>query len=310
MSGYAEADFPVPVPRPVKQGAAGEAFAYLVLFAALGVAAYSMVELLFTIIDWHVFDAADPTRRSWVDHSIRWSIARIVIALPVFVIAAHGIGRGLIREPSQRQSPVRRWLTYIAMFLAVCVLVGDFVTLVAFVLNGETTMRFLLKVAAVAVVSVAILGYYLADLKREESSGADRVAGIILTAAFVVIAGLTVAGGLWMMRPPAQQSAERVDARRVDELRNLAEAVRLYARTNQHLPETLATLPSMPSLPLPKQDPATGTFYEYRVIAEDQFELCATFSYPSPPYEYDWSANSWRHEAGRHCFTRSVGAPD
>ncbi|MNC98380.1 hypothetical protein D3C83_163200 [compost metagenome] len=63
---------------------------------------------------------------------------------------------------------MRRWLTYLTLFLAAAVLIGDMITLVYNALGGEITIRFALKVLVAAVISGAIFGFYLRDLRREE----------------------------------------------------------------------------------------------------------------------------------------------
>jgi uncharacterized membrane protein YraQ (UPF0718 family) len=69
-----------------------------------------------------------------------------------------------------RLSPVRRWLTYLTLFLASTALVCDTITLVYHLLGGEITLRFLLKVLVVAAIAGAIFGYYLSDLRRGEKA--------------------------------------------------------------------------------------------------------------------------------------------
>jgi hypothetical protein len=78
------------------------------------------------------------------------------------------INRGLVRNPAKRLSAIRRWLTYLTLFLAVTILAGDLIALIYNLLGGELTIRFLLKVSTVAVIAGGVLGYYLADLRREE----------------------------------------------------------------------------------------------------------------------------------------------
>ena len=65
-------------------------------------------------------------------------------------------------------SAVRRWLTYLTLFVAAAVLVGDMIALVYNLLGGELTLRFVLKVLVAAVIAGTIFGYYLMDLRREE----------------------------------------------------------------------------------------------------------------------------------------------
>ena len=116
LDTYADIAFPVPVPRPAPYVSAGEAFLYLVLFSALGISAGSLVQLLFTLIEWAFYDPSSPifVYDGW-QSGVRWAIARLVIALPVFLLASSWAVRALRTDPSQASSPVRRWLTYIAM---------------------------------------------------------------------------------------------------------------------------------------------------------------------------------------------------
>jgi hypothetical protein len=99
---------------------------------------------------------------------MRWSIAYLVITFPVFVFLAAYIGRDVASNPTKRLSPVRRWLTYLTLFVAACALIGDFTTLVYNALAGDLTVRFTLKVLVVLVIAGAVFGYYLSDLRREE----------------------------------------------------------------------------------------------------------------------------------------------
>ena len=169
LDGYADIDFPIPVPRPRASLSAREAFAYLVLFATLYFGTWNLGSLLFDLIEraW-----PDPAATDYMfaatDSSIRWSASALVIAFPVFAFVAWRVSRDVARHPIKRLSPVRRWLTYLTLFIAASVLIGDMTTLVYHVLGGEATLRFLLKVLVVAVLAGAIFGYYLHDLRREE----------------------------------------------------------------------------------------------------------------------------------------------
>ena len=169
LDAYADVPFRVPVPKPQPYLSAREAFLYLVLFASLYVAAWHLGSLLFDLINRFLPDAADPAYavRS-AAHSMRWSTASVIIAFPVFLFVARHLSRELARNPVKRLSAVRRWLTYLTLFLAAVVLVGDMITLVYNVLGGELTVRFVLKVLVAAAIAGSIFGWYLVDLRREE----------------------------------------------------------------------------------------------------------------------------------------------
>lgn len=169
LGAFAAVDFPVPVPKPRPYLSPRDAFLHLVLFATLYLSAWHLGSLLFDLVNRAFPDAADPAYAIGQGaHSMRWSVASLVIAFPVFLFVARHLGRELARNPVKRLSPVRRWLTYLTLFVAATVLIGDMITLVYNVLGGELTARFALKVLIVAVIAGTVFGYYLLDLRREE----------------------------------------------------------------------------------------------------------------------------------------------
>ena len=172
LGGFAKIEFPIPVPRPKPYLSAREAFLYLVLFSTLYVSAFSLGRLLFQFINQAFPDPAAPAAvAAAVRQAIRWSISSLVVAFPVFLYVAWLTGRETRRDPSKRASKVRRWLTYLTLFVAAGVLVGDVTSLVYSLLGGELTARFVLKVSTIAVIAGAVFGYYLRDLRLEEAEG-------------------------------------------------------------------------------------------------------------------------------------------
>lgn len=169
LAGFADSDFPIPVPRPRPYLDAREAFLYLLLFSTLYMSASYLGNLLFDIINAGFPDPAERVeslRRRPI--SMRWSIAWLIVALPVFLYVSRLVEREIAADPSKRQSKVRRWLTYLTLFVASGALIGDVVTLVYNLLGGEITVRFLLKVLVVASIALPVFWYYLTDIRREE----------------------------------------------------------------------------------------------------------------------------------------------
>lgn len=169
VEAYADVDFRVPVPKPRPYLSAREAFLYLVLFVALYLSAWHLGSLLFDLVNHAFPDPADPPYKvQSLGQSMRWSAASIIIAFPVFAFVARYLSKELARSPVKRLSAVRRWLTYLTLFVAAAVLVGDMITLVYNALGGELTVRFLLKVLVAAAIAGSVFGYYLFDLRNEE----------------------------------------------------------------------------------------------------------------------------------------------
>jgi hypothetical protein len=169
LASFAESDFPIPVPRPRPYLDAREAFVYLVLFSTLYMSAYYLGDLLFDIINAAFPDPADRGDVMTYRHiSMRWSISWLIVAFPTFFYMSRLVGREIAADPNKRHSKVRRWLTYVTLFIASSAIIGDVVALVYNLLGGEITVRFLLKVLVVAFIAGSAFWYYLTDIRREE----------------------------------------------------------------------------------------------------------------------------------------------
>lgn len=164
---FADIAFPVPVPKPRPYLSAREAFHYLLLFTTLYLSAHYLGSLLFNFVD---LNFPDPVVRSWrsSEDSIRLAASFLVVAFPIFLLMSRRTHKEMARNPIKRLSVIRRWLTYLTLFITAGFIIGDLVTLVYKVLGGELTVRFILKVLIVGVIAGTIFGFYLWDLLGEE----------------------------------------------------------------------------------------------------------------------------------------------
>ena len=170
LGAFTQVDqFPIPVPRPKLYLSAREAFMYLVLFTTLYLTTFNLGRLIFQFVNLGfpdpaaLYDVANSAREG-----IRFSVASLVVAFPIFLYLSLLIGRSIKRDPSKRASKVRKWLTYMTLFIAAAVIIGDLTALVYNFLGGELSIRFTLKVVTVAAIAGGIFGYYLWDLRQEE----------------------------------------------------------------------------------------------------------------------------------------------
>jgi len=168
LAAFADVPFAIPVPRPVATVSVREAFMYVLMFATLFLSAYNLGDLLFSIINRAFPDAASPTFYQSTLQEIRWSLASLIVAFPIFLWVAWMIARLVRADPTKRSSRIRRQLTYATLFIAACVLIGDVITVVYNFLGGELTIRFVLKVLTVGVIAGSVFGYYVSDLRVEE----------------------------------------------------------------------------------------------------------------------------------------------
>jgi len=167
-NAYSDASFPVPVPKPRPSLSAREAFLYLLMFSTLYYGAWNLGSLLFTFINGAFPDPTEAKYITFYWDEQRWSTAAIIIAFPVFFFMARYIGQQITRNPLKRLSPVRRWLTYVTLFVSSTALLCDTTTLIYNLLGGDLTIRFVLKVLVVAAIAGSGFAYYLLDLRQEE----------------------------------------------------------------------------------------------------------------------------------------------
>ncbi|MEG3789178.1 DUF5671 domain-containing protein [Lysobacter sp. CCNWLW3] len=307
LDAYADVGFVVPVPRPRASLSAREAFLYLVLFATLYFVAFNLGSLLFDLINTWLPDPADMAGRlinMRLGPELHWSVAAVIIAFPVFAFVSAYLAREVARYPIKRLSPVRRWLTYLTLFVAASVLIGDMTALVYNLLDGELSLRFVLKVLVVAAIAGTVFGYYLRDLRREETEGpGGRAVGrglLILTAAVMLAA---VVAALWITGGPGAQRLIRLDQRRARDFGEISRAVNNYARQHDRLPPNLKALADQPGVSLSYTDPTSGLPYVYEPGPGRAYRLCANFDTDTGADGKDnWYDREWPHPTGRHCF--------
>ena len=167
LAAYAEVDFPIPVPRPRPYASARDAFVYLVLFTTLGISACYFGSLAFELIARAFPDVADGADNTYRLAAIRQAIAALIVAFPIYLLLSFRVTSAIKKDPTKRSSKIRKWLTYVTLFVAASVLVGDLIAVIYSLLSGELTVRFMLKAATVVAIAGAIFGYYLWDLRDD-----------------------------------------------------------------------------------------------------------------------------------------------
>ncbi len=321
LASYAEVDFPIAVPRRKPGLSAREAFMYLVMFLTLYISAISLGTNLFQFINrW----LPDPTEYSYYVETttsiIRSATAALIITFPVFFWMSRVLRQAIIKDPEKRSSEVRKWLTYMTLFIAAGIILGDLITLVTYFLNGEVTLRFLLKIVTVLGISGSIFGFYLWDLRAEErvkpKSWQAYPAGLkSFIAVILAITGIVAVAGLWTAGSPAAQRARVLDQRRLSDLQSITYAIDNFYGQKGILPSTLETLAATRDTSVASiNDPVTGIAYPYKTGSKaTSYQLCATFdtdsvTNPDPSMPLNTS-NFWNHPMGEKCYDVEVRNP-
>ena len=174
LNHYADVSFPVAVPKRKPYLSAREAFMYLLTFLTLYISAFQFGSLIFYFINRAFPDLLSGA--PYYDNAagvgaIRWQLASIIIAFPLYLWISSLLAR---RAGQTKESRVRKWLTYLTLFVAAGIIIGDLIALISNLLGGELTPRFALKVLTVGAIAGAIFGYYLTDLRKEEKEDVKK----------------------------------------------------------------------------------------------------------------------------------------
>ena len=288
LDAFAETDLPVPVPRKRVSSSAKEAFLFLVMFATLYTTAFALGSLLFDLINLTLPQPGE-LAAIWIG-SLRYGIASVVVAFPIFLFTSGLIARETARNPGQKISPIHRWLTYLTLFVAATAVVCDLIALIVTLLEGEITLRFGLKAAVVGILAGGTFLYYLRELRRDEitasSTLSDRSSpgGKAAFAGFVSAVVVVVAIEAWFAGSPPRARLLPQDGQRVQDLTTIHSRIEHFYRDKGVLADTLAACDVNPSrFTAHKKDAVTGEPYVYRVVDATHFEVGATFALASPP---------------------------
>src|SRR3989344_3778477 len=186
-------------------------FLNLGVIAVLYTVIFTLLNLLFTIID-----AAYPPITNYYygsTASISWPVSIIIIFFPILIVLMWIMEREFIAAPERKNLPIRKWLSYITLFIAGVTLAADLVTVLYYFIDGQAlTLGFLLKVLSVLVVSFCVFLYYISDIRDRLTSGSRKIWRII--ASLVVIG--SIVWGFSVLGSPFTQRQMKYDMQKIN----------------------------------------------------------------------------------------------
>jgi Domain of unknown function (DUF5671) len=299
-----------------EKASAKHVFLHLFVIVMLYYSTVNFLILLFQYVNYWVPDKLAATAYYQMMYStdlIRFAIASLIIVFPVFIITSRYMNKSYQQSAAIREMKTRKWLTYFTLFAAALIIIGDLVRTILTLLEGEITLRFILKAASILLVTGIIFYYYLRDLKQEKLFIDKKIFVWII----IAMVGVTVVAGFFIIGSPKSERLRRFDYQRVMSLQEIQMQVINYWRSKEVLPVRLEDTEDKISGFVQPTDPETGVKYEYTVKGPETFELCATFGSNSAddkvlqqgmmasPISRN-EAESWKHGVGRTCFERTI----
>ncbi len=173
LGRYVETDLGAPAPRPRAFVSPRLFFMHCFYFVLLYVVAWNFVSLLFTFLDHYLpdglgrmggfFHSGDPIR------AIQDNVAALIVATPLFWLTERSLDRAQSRA-GQAIPRIRLILAYFTIFVGACVLLGDAISFVYYLLRGELGLRFLLKSLILLLCVSGIWLYHRTDLGKDEAA--------------------------------------------------------------------------------------------------------------------------------------------
>jgi hypothetical protein len=169
-AAIAAGELSMPIPERAGLGSARDAFFHLLAFTALYASAISLVFLAFTYIEFAFPDPATRTPTYAIDAAlsgIRVSLATLIVAWPTFLVVWTYLLREVRRSPEKAHGGVRRWLSFLTLFVGAVTIGGDIITVDYYFVEGDLTTRFLLKVLALLLITGTLFVYLALTLRSE-----------------------------------------------------------------------------------------------------------------------------------------------
>jgi len=288
----------------------------LAALVTLFVSLPAFISLIFGIINLQFPDAVD---NYWevesAEAAIRYSIAVLVIFFPAYLLLTRKVNQSR-RQEGELYHKLTKWIIYLALLVAGMIMLGDLAVVVYTFLNGEITVRFILKSLALLAVIGAASYYYVLDAQnywqdREKQSLQIGFVAMFVVAVFVVIGFLNIDA-------PSVAREVRIDQEQIYDLQDIQWRVEAFYQESSSFPASIEML--YEDVPAPQ--PAEGReAYELRPTGPDSYVLCATFAYATPAAERNIAKpigmgedvylqnQNWEHGAGRKCYERKIVLP-
>jgi hypothetical protein len=295
-----------------KNNAPKFAFFYMLSLVALIFLAVSVGMIIFEIINKKIIDVLQ-SNNGFSLEALKFAISALVISAPIFYLTSRQIYKSLFAGILDKNSGVRRWLTYFILFIAAIVMLGWLIAVINNFLNGDLTWKFVFKSLTSVGISAAIFFFYFFDIRQKEIAGQkEKLVKIYFYASLSVVV-IVFAASLFFIPSPQQTRSIKIDEAILGNFTSIDNAIQTFYQSDGRLPKDLNELKKnfnyITSDNL--KDPVTAKDFDYNIVDKKDYQLCATFqtankngtdrSYPNNLY-----VDQWPHDAGYQCLTQNI----
>ncbi|MFH1662045.1 MAG: DUF5671 domain-containing protein [Candidatus Falkowbacteria bacterium] len=293
-----------------QNNAAKFAFFYMLSLVALIFMALSSGMIIFQIINKNILDVIDSYRSNFSSEQLKFAISALIISAPIYYFTMRQIFKNLVSGALEKDSEIRKWLTYFVLLVTSCVMIGWLIGTVNSFLDGELTTKFILKALTAIGISATVFSFYLYDIKRENVNVKDKIVQTFLYASLIAIIVVFTAS-LFTVESPTETRNRKLDEAILEKFDEIDRGMGEYYNSNKNLPENLDELVLEFSYITEDDlvDPTAKKKFEYKKISVDTYELCADFRMSNKgdnEDDYRGYKDRWPHDAGHQCLKQKV----
>jgi len=292
-----------------ENNAAKFTFYYMLSLIALIFTALATGMIIFQVINKNITDVIIQHAGDFSLDQLKFAISALIISAPIFYITTWQIHKNLFSGAFNKDASARKWLTYFVLLVSSVVMLGWLIAIVNNFLDGELTVKFILKALTAIGIAAAIFTFYYYDIKREKIAGEkSEIIRIYFYGSLVVIIIVFIAG-IFIMESPQKTRDRKMDNAVLENFEDIDRAIGTYYSDNEKLPADLEKIKSEFSYISDKdlKNLATGEKYDYKIKSANIYELCATFKISNEGNEdYENYFDRWSHDVGYQCLSQRV----
>lgn len=288
------------------------AFFYMLSLVALVFASLATGMVVFQIINKKVVDLLTLAPGGFEQEALKIAISAIIIAAPIYFVMMRLINKSLLAGKLDKESGVRKWLTYFILLISAVVMIGWLIGTINSFLNGELSLKFILKSLTSILISALIFSYYLYDIRRKDVGKNNNIIRAYYYGSMIIVLAVLIAS-FFFIDSPLTVRLQKYDQNIINKFSQIDNAINAYYGENKKLPSDLNKLLNGGStyyiLTGDITDPATGKAFDYNIKAKDAYELCAVFKTVNKDQTDDKSVyfdTRWLHDSGYQCLKQRV----
>jgi hypothetical protein len=279
-------------------------FYYLLSLISLGAMALGLGIIVFEVLD-KVF--VDVSNSYFSMQALKTAFSTLLISTPIYYICSHLLFKNIKKQELSLESSLRKWLIYLILFVTSIVMLVWLVSILNSFLNGEMTIKFILKALTALVISAMIFSYYLYNIKQKTVKKRDKIKLIFfIVSLLLVVFALTLA--IVHMESPQTTRDKKADENTLRNFDTINMNVNMYYNNNEELPESLEQLKGDSNLNSYPNNSISLKDIEYNKLSETEYELCADFRTSNLDDKYNnlrYGSNRI-HDSGYECLEQEI----